>query len=84
MNGITSFTAAVWEKYGGCIKHAAKHYIETNYDRLDFSTYRVPKPDDTVLTDISLKRIYPYDAPENIIEFDAIVVAQFDVYRFTY
>jgi len=84
MNGTTSFTAAVWEKYGGVIEHYAAQYIETNYTRLDISTQRIPMPDDAVLSQIALKRVYAYDTPGNTIEFDVIVVAQIDLYKFSY
>ena len=84
MNGTTSFTAAVWEIYGGEVERIAGIYIDKNYTRLDLGTYRIPNPDDAALSRLSLKRIYPYDTPGNKIDFDIIAIAHIDLYRFSY
>jgi len=65
MDKTISFTAAVWEKYGGDIEHAVLDYIDENL---------TPDPDGYFPINIILNRIISYDAPGNKIEFDAVVI----------
>ena len=83
--GMTiSFTAAVWEKYGGVIERVAANFIDENYICLEIGSRRIPMPDDVALSGFELNRIIAYDAPGDKVEFDAIMIAHMDLFKFNH
>ena len=76
-----SFQAVAWRKYSGDIEKAVSQYIDDNWQVLDLQSHRVKNPDEANLAHLSLHRIIAYDTPGDIIEFDAVVIADLEIYE---
>ena len=76
-----SFQAVAWRKYSDEIEKAVSQYIDDNWQALDLQSHRVKNPDEANLAHLNLHRIIAYDTSDDIIEFDAVVIADIEIYE---
>ena len=79
MTKARSFTKTVWDKYSGEIETAVSGYIEDNFARLELSSRYAP--DNAELAELNLHRVIAYDTPGETMAFDAVVIAEIEVYH---
>jgi hypothetical protein len=81
MTKARSFTKTVWDKYSGEIETAVSGYIEDSFARPDLGSRYAQEPDRAELAELNLHRVIAYDTPGEALAFDAVVIAEIEVYH---
>jgi hypothetical protein len=63
------------------IENRVSLYVERNFSVMEFKSYTVDSVDETHVQEQELYRIVPYDSIRDTLTFDAIVVADIDIYQ---
>jgi hypothetical protein len=80
-NTRCSFSTAVRRKYEDDIEKAVSAYVEECFSRLDLQSHKVKNPDEAFLENLRFHRIIPYDAPNNKVVFDVVVIAGIAIFE---
>jgi hypothetical protein len=80
---IRSFLDIVHKYFFDEIENRVSLYVERNYGAMEFESYKVDSVDEAHVQEQELYRIVPYDSVGDTLAFDAIVVADIDIYQVT-
>ena len=78
---IRSFKDIVLQKFYDEIENRISLYVERNYREMQFNSQKVDRVDEAQVQDTELHRIVPYDTFGDALTFDAIVVAEMEIYQ---
>jgi len=81
MPTIRSIKDIVQESFFDEIENRVSLYVERNYSVMDFNSYTVDSVDEAHVQEQELYRIVPYDSIGDALAFDAIIVADIDIYQ---
>jgi hypothetical protein len=78
---IRSFKDIVLQKFYDEIENRISLYVERNFREMQFNSQKVDRVDEAQVQDTELHRIVPYDTFGDALTFDAIVVAEMEIYQ---
>ena len=78
---IRSIKDVVHKSFFDEIENRVSLYVERNYSAMEFKSYTVDSVDEAHVQEQELYRIVPYDSIGDTLAFDAIVVADIDIYQ---
>ena len=81
MKKIRSFKDIVQQSFFDEIENRVSLYVERNYLDMEFQSSRVDRVDEAHVQEQELYRIVAYDTIGDTLTFDAIVVADIDIYQ---
>ena len=76
-----TFMDIVHKSFFDEIENRVSLYVEKNYRDMEFNSYKVSTVDEAHVQDVSLHRIVAYDTFGDVLSFDAIAVAEIEIYQ---
>ena len=81
MAKIRNFKDVVQKSFFNEIENRVCLYVEKNFGVMEFNSNRVDAVDEAHVQETELHRIVPYETFGNTLSFDAVVVAEIEIYQ---
>jgi len=81
MQRVRNFKDLVLQSFFDEIENRVSLYVEKNYRDMEFQSHKVSEVDEATTQEQELYRIVAYDTLGDTLSFDAIVIADVDIYQ---
>jgi len=81
MPKVRNFKDVVQKSFFDEIENRVSLYVERNYRDMEFNSFKIDKVDEAHTQEQELHRIVAYDTLGDTLPFDAIVIADIDIYQ---
>ena len=81
MKKVRTFKDVVLQSFFDEIENRISLYVVRNFREMEFHSRKIDRVDEAHVQDQELHRIVAYDSISNTIAFDAIVIADIDIFH---